>query len=79
MKPKLNYLNVHLHLSVLLSLTIPGFYGMGTDPIAYAPGFYGAGTSPNKSPRRKPGDRDPKWTDPVAYAQGFYGMGDGGG
>ena len=29
MKPKLNYLDVHLHLSALLSLTIPGFYGMG--------------------------------------------------
>ena len=29
---------------------------------------------PNKSPRRKPGDREPQGADPVAYAQGFYGM-----
>ena len=27
----------------------------------------------NKSPRRKPGDREPQGADPVACAQGFYG------
>ena len=44
-----------------------GFYGMGADPVAYAQGFYGTGAPrPNKSPRRKPGDREPQGEDPVA-------------
>ena len=39
-----------------------------------AAGLNGTGASrPNKSPRRKPGDRDPPGADPVACAQGFYG------
>ena len=32
-----------------------------------------AAPRPNKSPRRKPGDREPPDADPVAYASGFYG------
>ena len=50
--------------------------GSGADPVAFAQGFYGMVAShPNKSPQRKPGDREPQGADPVACAQGFYGAG----